>query len=93
MEENIICVLTMILTIILGVLSKKSKFINNNLIPVQNLCIGLITATVHFAITKDFSSAIALSGIMAGGTYDIVHNLNELKMTRLDNEASGELDE
>lgn len=78
MEENLISLGTMIITIVLGVLSKKSKFVSNNLIPVQNLCIGLIIAIIHFAITKDFNSAIALSGLMAGGTYDIIHNLQKM---------------
>ena len=27
---------------------------------------------------QDFKVAIALSGLIAGGTYDIVHNLNKL---------------
>lgn len=80
MEETLISLGTIILTLILGVLSKKSKFINNNLIPVQNICVGLIIAVIHFAFTKDFSSAIALSGLVAGGTYDIIHNLQKLKL-------------
>jgi hypothetical protein len=35
-------------------------------------------ATINLIITKDFSSAIALSGLIAGGTYDIVHNLEKI---------------
>lgn len=84
MEDSLVYLGTMIITLVLGVLSKKSKFINDNLIPVQNLCIGLIIAVVHFALTKDFNAAIALSGLMAGGTYDIIHNLMKMQKERQD---------
>ena len=30
-------------------------------------------------ITKDFKVAIALSGILAGGTYDIFHNIEKMR--------------
>lgn len=76
---EIISIVTFFVTIIMGVISKKSKWFNNNLIPVQNIAIGLIVAIIEWIITKDFSTAIALSGVIAGGTYDIVHNLNKLR--------------
>ncbi len=77
---QIITLVTFIVTLILGFVSKKSKFISNNLIPVQNLLIGLVVAVVEWIITKDFNTAIALSGIMAGGAYDIVHNIQKMKI-------------
>jgi len=77
---QIITLVTFVVTLILGFVSKKSKFISNNLIPVQNLLIGLIVAVVEWIITKDFNTAIALSGIMAGGAYDIVHNIQKMKI-------------
>ena len=76
---QIISIATFIVTLILGYVSKKSIYISNNLIPIQNLLIGIIVAGIEWIITKDFNTAIALSGIMAGGAYDIVHNLNKLK--------------
>ena len=75
---NIITMVTIIVTWILGIVSKKSKFINNNLIPVQNILIGVVVAIIEWIITKDFKVAIALSGILAGGTYDIIHNLEKM---------------
>lgn len=75
---NIITMVTIIVTWILGILSKKSKFINNNLIPVQNILIGVVVAIIEWIITKDFKVAIALSGLIAGGTYDIIHNLDKM---------------
>ena len=77
--EYLISLITIVVTLVLGIVSKKSPKIKNNLIPIQNLLIGVIVAIVEFAITKDFKVAIALSGLIAGGTYDIVHNLQKLK--------------
>ena len=75
---NIITMVTIIVTWILGIVSKKSKFINNNLIPIQNILIGVVVAIIEWIITKDFKVAIALSGLFAGGVYDIVHNLDKM---------------
>lgn len=77
--DEIISLVTIIVTLICGIISKKSEKISNKLIPIQNLIIGTIVAIIECIITKDFSSAIALSGLIAGGTYDIVNNLNKLK--------------
>lgn len=75
---SIVSLVTIVVAYILGVLAKKSTFINNKLIPIQNIVIGLIVAVVEWIITKDFSTAIALSGLIAGGTYDIFHNLEKM---------------
>ena len=75
---NIITMVTIIVTWILGIVSKKSKFINNNLIPVQNILIGVVVAIIEWIITKDFKVAIALSGLFAGGVYYIIHNLDKM---------------
>lgn len=75
---QIISLVTIIATWLLGILSKKSKFINNNLIPVQNILIGVIVAIIEWIITKDFSLAIAMSGLIAGGSYDVIHNLEKI---------------
>ena len=79
---NIITLVTIVVAWILGAVAKKSKWISNNLIPVQNIVIGLIVAVIEWAITKDFKVALGLSGLIAGGAYDIVHNLD--KMIRKD---------
>lgn len=77
--EYIIALVTTILEIILGFISKKNPKIKNQLIPIQNLLVGLIVAIIEFITTKDFEASIAISGLVAGGTYDIVHNLRKLK--------------
>lgn len=76
-QTELIAVVTYFLTILLGFLAKKSEFISNKLIPIQNLLVGLIVAIIEWIITNDFSTAIALSGLMAGGVYDIGHNLSK----------------
>ena len=77
--EYLISLITIVVTLVLGIVSKKSPKIKNNLIPTQNLLIGVIVAIVEWILTKDFNTAIALSGLIAGGTYDIVHNLQKIK--------------
>lgn len=79
MEVNeLVTIVTIIVTWILGVISKKYTSLNNKLIPIQNILVGLIVATIEFVITKDFSTAIALSGLIAGGSYDVFHNLEKI---------------
>lgn len=75
---EIIALATFIVTIIGGVVVKKIPQISNKLIPVQNLAIGVIVAVIEWIITKDFSTAIMMSGLLAGGVYDIGHNLKKL---------------
>lgn len=77
--EYLVALITIVVEIILGFISKKNPKISNKLIPIQNLIVGIIVAIVEFVITKDFKVAIAISGLIAGGTYDIVHNLKKLK--------------
>ena len=78
MEAEILSIITVITTFVLGLVAKKVKWINNNLIPIQNLIIGLVFATIEWVITKDFKTAIALSGLLTGGAYDLGHNLKKL---------------
>lgn len=77
--EYMVTLVTIIVEIVLGFVAKKNPKFSNKLIPIQNLLIGIIVAGIEWFITKDFKVAIAVSGIFAGGTYDIVHNLRKLK--------------
>ena len=81
MNEYIVYLVSMLITLILGRISKENEFISNYLIPIQNLAIGVVICIVEWIITKDFSIALAFSGLMAGGTYDIIHNLNKMRET------------
>jgi uncharacterized membrane protein YeaQ/YmgE (transglycosylase-associated protein family) len=75
---EIFALVTFIVTFICGFIVKKIPQISNKLIPLQNLAIGVIVALIEWAITKDFSTAVMLSGVMAGGVYDIGHNVKKL---------------
>ena len=77
--EYIIALVTIIVEIVMWFITKKNSKIKNELIPIQNVLIGIIIATIEYLITKDFKIAIAASGLLAGGTYDIVHNLRNIK--------------
>ena len=73
--STIIGIVTIIVTYVLGLLSKKSQFISNKLIPLQNLIIGLISTLICYIITKDFNLSIAGIGLFTGGTYDLIENM------------------
>lgn len=75
----IISLITIIVTFVLGILSKKSVFIKNNLIPVQNLIIGCIAFVIDYIITKDVNASLIGVGLFTGGTYDLVKNIQLLK--------------
>ena len=76
--EYIVSLVTILVTVILGIITKKNPKISNKVIPIQNLLVGFIVAIIEFAITKDFKVAVMFSGLLAGGTYDLVKNLNIL---------------
>jgi uncharacterized membrane protein YeaQ/YmgE (transglycosylase-associated protein family) len=76
--STLISLVTIIVTWLLGVVSKKYTKLNNKLIPIQNILVGLIVAIIEWIVTKDFKVAIALSGIFAGGAYDVINNINKM---------------
>lgn len=76
--STLISLVTIIVTWLLGIVSKKYTKLNNKLIPIQNILIGLVVAIIEWIVTKDFKVAIALSGIFAGGAYDVINNINKM---------------
>lgn len=76
--STLISLVTIIVTWVLGVVSKKYTKLNNKLIPIQNILVGLIVALIEWIVTKDFKVAIALSGLLAGGAYDVINNINKI---------------
>lgn len=76
--STLISLVTIIVTWVLGMISKKYTKLNNKLIPIQNIIVGLIVALIEWIVTKDFKVAIALSGIFAGGAYDVINNINKM---------------
>lgn len=76
--EQIIEIVTIIVTLILGVIVKKHTNLSSQKIPIQNLAIGIIVAIIEFIVTKNFNTAIIVSGLTAGGTYDLFKNLKAM---------------
>ena len=75
---EIFALVSFVVSFACGFIVKKIPQISNKIIPLQNLAIGLIVALIEWIITKDFSTAVMLSGVMAGGVYDIGHNVKKL---------------
>ena len=76
--EVIISITTVLVSFILGLMAKRISWVNNHLIPLQNLAIGIIAAIVYYIITKDINLVIAGLGLFTGGVYDIGSNLKKL---------------
>lgn len=75
---EIITLVTFVVSFVLGIIAKKVPFVNDKMIPIQNLVVGIIIAVIEWTITKNFSVAIATSGLLAGGVYDVIHNLDKI---------------
>lgn len=69
---------TIIATIIIGQLTKKYTDLESKQIPLQNLAIGIIVCIIQFAITRDINTAVAISGLMSGGIYDLSKSINQI---------------
>ena len=90
--EIIMSLVTIVVTFILGIIAKKICWVSDNLIPLQNLVIGIIVSLIYYFMTKDVSINIALSGLLTGGTYDIIKNLKELINNSSNNEEEVDAD-
>lgn len=94
MTENteFFCTITLFISWITGNIAKKLPWFEDYLIPVQNMLIGVSIAFIKWIFTGNFQTAIAVSGIAAGGIYDVFHNLNiilrmVLKIDKVDSKA------
>lgn len=76
--EVIMSLVTIIVSIILSIIAKKVSWITNHIIPLQNLIIGIVISVIYYIMTKNISIAVASAGLLVGGIYDLVKNLNEL---------------
>lgn len=73
-----ITIATIIATIIIGQLTKKYTDLESKQIPLQNLAIGIIVCIIQFAITRDINTAVAVSGLMSGGIYDLNKSISQI---------------
>lgn len=72
--QLVLNLVTIIVSYVCGLIAKKHPKFNNKLIPVQNSIIGIIMMLINWIITKDFNASILLSGLTAGGIYDLKKN-------------------
>ena len=90
--EVIITFVTMIVTWLFGRITKKSDKIPNNLIPIQNAVIMIISVIIYYYATGDFSSVVATGSPVATLIYDVVHTYNKSKEDEIDKEFENEED-
>lgn len=77
-SAEILTIITIFVSWVLGIIAKKASWFNNYLIPVQNIVVGIIFTGIEFLISKDINLAIATSGLLAGGVYDVFNNLKKM---------------
>lgn len=70
---------TTLIVILLGQLSKKYEFVSKNLLPIQNNIIAIVIALIEYALTKDFNTLTVASGLFASGVYDVFHGATKDK--------------
>lgn len=87
-EQNIIEIITILITLVLGFIAKKNPRFNNKRIPVQNLLIGIASFVVNYIITKDINGSLIFSGLLAGGAYDLFKNFKDLDVIPKDLDES-----
>ena len=46
--EIIMSLVTIVVTFILGIIAKKISWVSDNLIPIQNLVIGIIVSLIYY---------------------------------------------
>ena len=64
--EVIISIVTVLVSFVLGLIAKRVIWINNHIIPLQNLLVGIIAAVIYYIITKDVNLVIAGLGLFTG---------------------------
>lgn len=69
---------TVIATLIIGQITKRFTNLKTKQIPLQNILIGLIVCFMEYIITKDINIAVAMSGLVSGGTYDVCKAIKQL---------------
>ena len=74
-SEVIFTFVTMIVTYVLGKISKKSNKIKNKLIPLQNIIVAFIMTIIYYIATGDFSMVVVSGSPIMTLIYDTVHSL------------------
>ena len=83
--EIIISFVSMIITWLLGKVVKHHTNLSNKLIPLQNVLIMIICVAIYYFATGDISTVIAAGSPVATLIYDILHNIREYNLSKLNN--------
>lgn len=73
--ELIITFITMGITWLLGIISKKSNKISNKIIPLQNIIIMILACSIYYWATGEISVVLASGSPVATLIYDVIHNM------------------
>ena len=72
---NLIPLISMVVSFVFGAMAKKFNWMPSKYVPIQNLVIGVIATVVYCLVAGDINwmqaLVTALSGLMAGGVYDL----------------------
>lgn len=90
--EVIIMVITMVITWVFGLLTKKNEMLSNKLIPYQNIIIMAIATAVYYYATGSFSMVVASGSPIATLLYDMVHTSKKENYEEYE-DAGDEIDE
>lgn len=83
--EIIISFVSMVITWLLGKVVKHHTNLSNKLIPLQNVLIMVICVAIYYFATGDISTVIAVGSPVATLIYDILHNIREYNLEKLNN--------
>lgn len=81
--EFIISLVSMIVTWIAGKIVKNHTNISSKLIPLENVVIMVICVAIYYFATGDISTVIAVGSPVATLIYDILHNIREYNLEKL----------
>lgn len=74
----VVTFITILVTWALGKIAKKSKYVNNHIIPLQNIVIGVVVSIIYYLATGDVNVLVSSSSAIATIIYDAVHGFEKL---------------
>lgn len=82
--ELIISLVSMIITWLLGKITKRYTKLSNKLIPLQNAIIMIICVVIYYFATGNVSTVIAAGSPVATLIYDVLHNIRQYNLESLE---------
>ena len=82
--EFIVGLISMIITWLLGKITKRYTKLSNKLIPLQNVIVMVICVAIYYFATGNISTVIAAGSPVATLIYDVLHNAQEYNLEKLE---------